>query len=368
MLRKLMLMVALLSFTILSVKLVYAEGTTVGGHLKMTLYDYKDGKMNDIKGHEYAGMDFRQMILYISNEISDKVSIDLQPEFDTSTGATPKFGKSLSATKNATSAVTPEFAGWVKAVVKVVLPYGYEISAGSVKPRFTWDYGGELFWEDEYNGSKFSANSTLGAMHEVGFEVYKPFEIGKVSLPSYLYVFNGGVEFSDNNNGPAVMLHAEPEVGAWKFQGSIASGKYDNNNKYNYSRYSAGAAYEWKNFSARAELAGGTWEKNIIEPSDSTKLSNATPFGYYGKVFYKVTPWARAMLHYDYVDYNYGTNKSTAGKTRYTTITPGLQLKVANGSFVLIQYDMADWKQQNKGKKEQTLKFNRIVVGVRTTF
>lgn len=361
MLRKLMLMVALLSFTILSVKLVYAEGTTVGGHIKMDLYDYKDGKMNGLKGHEYSGMDFREMIVYISSEISNKVSIDLQPVFDASTGATPKFGKLLGATKKDPKDIEEGFGGWVKAVVKVVLPKGYELSAGIVKPRFTWDYGGELFWEDEINGGKFSCNSQLGAMHELGFELYKPFEVGKVSLPTYLYVVNGGVEQSDNNNTPMVMLHAEPEVGAFKFQGSLANGKYDAANKYSNTRYSAGIAYEWQNLSARAELAGGTWEKSLL-------TEDANPFGYYLKVFYKFAPWGRAMLHYDFVDNNYSNNISTPGTSTYTTITPGLQLKIANGSSVLIQYDIADWKRQQKGKDEETLKFNRLTVGIRTTF
>lgn len=360
--KKILLLGAFMSFMFFSTTLLLAEGTTVGGHLKMTLYDYKDGKSNGIKGHEYSGMDFREMIVYISSELSDKVSLDLQPVFSSSTGATPKFGKMLGSTKKDPSAIEDTFGGWVKAVVKVVLPKGYELSAGIVKPRFTWDYGGELFWEDEYNGGKFSANTQLGAMHEIGFELYKPFEIGKVSLPAYLYVLNGGVEQSDNNNAPSVMLHAEPEIGAFKFLGSLASGKYDAGNKYNNTRYSAGVAYELNNFSARAEMAGGTWEKSIGGTED------ATPFGYYGKVFYKFAPWGRAMLHYDFVDNNYSKNISTAGTSTYTTITPGLQLKFAPSSLVLVQYDIADWKLKEKDKAEQTLKFNRLTVGCRITF
>ena len=374
---KILLVCAMMSLSALTAKCMYAEetkaeGTKVGAHIKMTLYDYKDGKSNNVQGHEYAGMDFREMIVYLSSELTDKVSIDLQPYFSPggvglNTGATPRFGVPISNTKTTTS-ITPNFVGWVKAAMKVVLPHNYELSAGIVEPRFTWDYGAELFWEDEYNGGKFSCNTNLGAMPDTGFELYKPFEIGKVSFPAYLYLLNGGNEFTDNNNTPMVMIHAEPEIGAWKFQGSLARGTYDNANKYPVTRYSAGVSYEWQKFSIRSEWAGGNWEKSIRTPdavSKTVSLTDATPFGYYVKLFYKFAPWGRAMLHYDYADNNFNDIKTNPGGERFTTITPGLQLNVASGSTIQIQYDIADWRRTDKSS---TLKFNRLTIGSRTTF
>ncbi|MHB9029465.1 MAG: hypothetical protein ACYC9O_11915 [Candidatus Latescibacterota bacterium] len=349
---------------------VIAEGISVGGHLKLLGYDYKDGEMNGIKGHQYTGMALREMLLFVSAELTDKVSVDIQPQFDASTGATPKFGQKLQETKNDAGSVSPEFGGFIKAAVKVALPRGYELSAGIVKPRFTMEYGAELFWEDEFNGGKFAIDTSLGTMHETGIEVYKPFEFGAVSVPAYLYVINNSSEYIDNNSSPMVMIHAEPEIGAWKFTGSLGSGKYDNKNKENNTRYAVGAAYEWKSLSARAEYAGAIYERSVrdINPADNTvTIYDATPFGYYGKVFWRATPWARLMLHYDYVDHNFSGSKSTPGVEKYTTITPGVQFKVMSSSFIQVQYDIADWKQST-AQGDQTLKFNRLTVGWRTTF
>jgi hypothetical protein len=371
-----LVLACVISLSAWSVHSVYAqeskaEGTKVGAHIKMTLFDFKNGKSNGTKGHEYAGMDFREMIVYISSELTDKVSIDLQPYFSPggeclSTGATPRFGVSLSKTKTSSS-ITPNFVGWVKAAMKIVLPHEYELSAGIVEPRFTWDYGAELFWEEEYNGGKFSCNTKLGAMPDTGFELYKPFELGSVSFPAYLYLLNGGNEFNDNNSSPLVMIHAEPEIGAWKFQGSLARGTYDNANKYPMTRYSAGVSYEWQKFSIRSEWAGGNWEKSIkVATSPTTaSLTDATPFGYYVKLFYKFAPWGRAMIHYDYADNNFNDIISSPGGEKFTTITPGLILNVAGGSTVQIQYDIADWRRTDKSS---SLKFNRLTIGSRTTF
>lgn len=365
--KKVLMIFMMCNFIVCVANVLYAQETTVGGHIKLTLYDYKDGKSNGDKGHEYAGMDFREMIIYVSSELSDRVSIDIQPYFDASTGATPRIGSDLGNTKNPGD---PKFKGWRKAVIKVILPYEYELAVGIVKPRFTWEYGAELFWEEEYNGGKFAINrylGYLGSMHESGIEIYKPFEVGYVSLPAYLYVLNGGDGTADNNNVPLIMLHAEPEIGALRFLGSLATGSYDDAGKYNMIRYAVGVAYEWNNFSVRAELAEGKWEKHIGGTKD------AVPFGWYTKVFYRFASWGRAMIHYDYVDHNFNGFDAPFGKLneKYITITPGLQLSVASSSAIQIQYDIADWKRDGDSKKgisSQRLKFNRLTVGWRTTF
>ena len=342
-----------------------AQGTTIGGHVKLTMYDYKDGKSDGAKGHEYAGMALSEMIIYFSSELSDKISIDFQPMFNTRTGATPRFGNKIGDNKY--SNVEPIFNEWRKAIISVLLPYELEMAVGIVKPRFTWDYGTELFWEEEINGGKFSCNDFLGAMHEAGIELYKPFEFSGISLPAYLYVLNGGGTnlFNDNNNTPTVMIHAEPEIGAIRFQGSLARGKWDDAGKYNMTRYSAGIAYQWENFSARAEVAGGNWENSI----SAKKLEDATPFGYYAKMLYRITPWARAMLHYDYAKHNFNGFVSTSpGEEEYVTITPGLQIIVAPSSMIQIQYDIADWKKWKTDDENHKLEFGRLTVGWRSTF
>ena len=74
-----------------SAAVIHSQETTVGGHVKLTLYDFTDGKKNGVKGNEYAGMALTEMIIYISSELTDKISVDLQPLFNNYTGATPRF-------------------------------------------------------------------------------------------------------------------------------------------------------------------------------------------------------------------------------------------------------------------------------------
>ena len=361
-----MLLTVLCGMIVFSVSTATAQ-MTIGAHVKLTMFDYKDGESNGVKGSESSGMAFNEMILYFSSELSERISVDIQPLFNTTTGATPRFGNKMR--DNAYSNVSPGFSEFRKAVLSVYLPYEVEMAVGIVKPRFTWDYGTELFWEEQINGGKFSANDFLGAMHETGIEIYKPIELSTISLPTYIYILNGGPGgqknlFNDNNNSPTLMLHVEPELGGFRFQGSIASGKWDDEGKYNMTRYSAGVAYEWFNLSARTEFAGGTWEKSI----PASNLEDATPFGYYAKLLYSFSEWGKAMIHYDYAKHNFnGFVTALPGEEEYTTISPGLIINVASGSMIQIQYDIADWRKWGSNGDDE-LKFNRLTIGWRSTF
>ncbi len=351
---------------------LWAAKTEVGGHVKLVLFDDVYGQRTGTsvadpipKKHQYGGFSFTEMILYVSSELTDRVSVDLQPFFSASTGATPQFGKDIGAQRPAPASIEPEFHGWVRAAVKVALPHGYEVSAGIVKPRFTWEYGGELFWEDEYNGSKFATNNYLGAMHETGIEVYKGFEMGNYSLPAYLYVLNGGYEFGDNNNRPMVMIHAEPEFGALRLLGSLAGGRYDDDLENTFMRWAAGAAYEWKNLSLRGEYAGGVW-KDSYAFIDSTVI-DAKPKGFYVKASYRYAPWGRVSVNYNVADHNFSGffYTGTSVGEKYTTITPVLQFYASESSVILLQGDIANWEKSDGSQK---LDFSRITLGWRTTF
>src|SRR3989339_261319 len=120
-------------FTISSSVSYSQQNTTVGGHVRMTLYDYKDGESGGTKGHEYSGFDFKDFYVYFSSELSEKLTLDVQPMFSTETGATPKIGTPIQKTKRASNVTIPKFNGWNNAVLKMILPYGYEISAGILK-------------------------------------------------------------------------------------------------------------------------------------------------------------------------------------------------------------------------------------------
>jgi len=340
--------------------------TTLGGHVKLVLYDDISGQRTGTavpdpvpRHHEYGGFLLREMILYVYADMTDRVSVDLQPVFDASSRATPRFGYDIGESKTPAGDIEPGFGGWVKAVVNVSLPRGYEVSTGIVKPRFTWDYGAELFWEDEINGSKFTANTSLGAVHDAGIEVYKNFEVGDYSIPSYLYILNGGEEFSDNNRGPTVMLHAEPEFGPARFLGSFMRGRYDDDYNKTMTRWAAGFATEWRNLAFRTEYAGGLWEDYPVD----SEMMDRKPEGFYMKASYRFVPWARATINYSVADLNL-TSKSTVGE-KYITVTPSLQLYAAESAVLIVQYDIADWRKDDGSEK---LDFNRVTLGWRATF
>jgi hypothetical protein len=360
------LLAALLFVTFCAAAPLQAAKTEIGGHVKLVLYDDVFGQRTGTKvanpvpkHHEYGGFILREMILYVSSELNDRVSVDLQPVFEASSGATPKFGKDIGAQKTAASSINPEFGGWIKAVVKVALPRGYEISTGIVKPRFTWDYGAELFWENAINGNKFTANTSLGAMHDSGVEIYKSFEVGNYSVPTYAYLLNGGNEFSDNNRGVMGMFHVEPEFGPVRFLGSFVQGRYDNAYSKSVTRWAAGFATEWRNLAFRTEYAGGTWEDY---PAGSD-IINRKPKGFYANASYRFVPWARASVDYSVADQNWSTG-STVGE-KYITFTPGLQIYASESAVVVVQYDIADWSRLDGSEK---LEFNRATLGWRVTF
>ena len=349
---------------------ILAEGTSVGGHVKLIVYDRPSGESNGNHSSNYIGFAFRSLYLYISQSLNDKVSVDLQPQWSASTGATPRLGSPV-AKKNDPADIETGFSGFVKAQINVLLPHDIEMGFGIVKPRFSWDYGAELFWEDQVNAGKFTANTDLGAVHDGGFEFYRNFELGDISLPAYLYILNGGFEIADNNNQPGILATVEPELGSLKFKLSLNYSKWDAKKENSAMKYLFGTMYETGPFSARAEYAAGNKTKSVIATdSDGNPVSadDAKVSGYYAKVFYRFAPWGRAMLHYDHVKYDYsGAFISPDGSEKYNTFIPGLQLYLSNSSVIQVQYDIADWSRV-RGTREDNLKFKRLTIGWRTTF
>ena len=360
--RLLVLLMIVGLLTTLSISL--SGETTIGGHIRMTLLDMASGEstINDTvySDNSNSGMAFTELILYFSHDLSDNVSIDVQPSWSASTSASPSFGKKIGEQLKSGRDVTNGWHGWVKAVVTAALPNGYDVSVGIVKPRFTWDYGAELFWEEVISGSKWSCNGNLGDMADTGIEVYKAFEFDSFSLPAYFYLLNGGSRFGDNNKTPMLMLHVEPEFGALKFLASVASGKYDDDDEKSVFRYAFGASYTAGAFNIRSEVAGSTWEdKNTVDGT----LEDDKPFGYYVYTNYALTPWAKVQLRYDFADNN--GSDSEVGEETYTSIKPGLQLLVADGAAILVNYDIAKRIRERDGTK---LEYGRLIVGMRVTF
>jgi hypothetical protein len=372
---KKILLIALLSCLILSTTSLLYSQTVVGGHVKMILSDYKSGESDGEKSSESAGMALREFDIYISQEITDKISVETATEFSVNTSATPGFGKPLKGEKNMPDDVTDSFSGWREFKVKINLPKGYELSTGILHPEWSWEYGGEKFWEEEINGSKFGLHHDISAVHEAGFEIYKSFELENMSLPAYLWITNGHSEANDNNNAFDIGLKLQPELGAFKFEGGIWTGKWDDAAKKSHLRWIAGVDYTAGNFNLRSEIGGAKISESVaIEDTSGVvvRYDDSKPFGYIVKGFYHVKPWWKVMLAYDYVK---NDNSGGLGEETYTTITPGLIFDFSPSAHLIVQGTIADWKRTREpallssaAARENTLKFNRIVVGWRITF
>ncbi len=341
--------------------------TVIGGHIKMTLFDAVDGVETRSPGGalgetEYSGFSFGEIILYISQKISEKFSVEVEPEFSASTGATPKLGTSIGAQM---SPKAPSFGGFDRALAKYLAPMDVEISAGIVKPKFTMEYGDELFWDEEFNGSKFAADPWLGEMADTGVEVYKNFTVGDASIPVWLYALNGydpaAVVVNDNNDAPAFMIHVEPNMGMFKLTGSYTVGQYDNGKHDAYERASGGIQFIWDNLQLRSEFANGRWENKIATGID------ARSYGWYVKAIYKFTPWLKLVYDYNVAELNFNgffvTNNN--GGENYLTHTLVLDYNITDSTYLMLQMDYADWKQNNGA---EGLRFFRPTLALRTTF
>jgi len=181
-----------------SVALLQAQTTVVGGHIKMTLFDYKTGESDGESGSEGAGLALREFDLIVAQDINDNISVVALTEFAASTSATPSFGKPIEGKAKDPGDVDMVFKGFREFKVKVNLPKGFELSTGILHPEWSWEYGSKNFWEEEINGSKFGLHHDISALHEGGFEIYKNFELENMSLPAYLWIVNGGATYNDN--------------------------------------------------------------------------------------------------------------------------------------------------------------------------
>ncbi len=353
------------SFVIYSAGYILSEPTTVNGELMFYLYDQSRGESNGKAIIDRGTIGFTSLLLLISKEINEKVFINIEPQFDATTGATPKLGTDIGQQRVAPSKVKAEFFGINKAMIKCSLPNGFELASGILRPLFTEDYGAEQYFHEEYNGSKVSCNPWLGSWHDIGLELYKGFEINKISLPVWFYLMNGGNEYTDNNQNKTVMIHITPEFSNLRLIGSIGYGKWDDKDKYDMVRWVGGLEYKWQDFVFRAEYMEGVW-RHMYCPQDK-KTIDAKPWGYYMKLSYRILPWLSAMVNYNLAVHNFSGffyTGSTIGE-KYLTITPVLNFLVFEDSYLMFQYDIADWEREDGNTRT---KFNRITLGWKTLF
>ncbi|MBL8026005.1 MAG: hypothetical protein JNL74_06325 [Fibrobacteres bacterium] len=387
---------ALTLFLLLLSGNIFSESSVnVGGHMALSMFDLAAGtstymKDKDSSAVDYAGFKFLRFMLFIKASLSEKVLVDIQPIFETrtdgTTGATQKFpgtykDSAMSVIIGKQRGLSPkvDFQGFNRATAKMVLGGGTELSFGYVHPRFTWDYGNELFWEDELNANPFSLDLYLGNLDAVGFEVVHYFELadGNFTIPFYGYVLNGagepgGGSVIENNNSPFGMVHIEPEIGSLKLHLSVGGGVWDEKNSKLAARAAVGLSFSDGPFSARAEGAVGYWDSLLYDSKDA-----AMPFGGYAKCFYKVSKNLRLSLAGSFDYHNFIMPfQPHAGKEQWIAVSPGLQLTTSPGSRVVFQLDLAQGiyePYKNNGvetyeRYDRTISYVHPTIGWRLTF
>ena len=357
-------LVSLCALIFLSVGLVEAqeEGVTIGGDIKFYLYDQSSGEVDGESQSNNGSAGFNSIILYISKEITDEISVNVDPEIRVSAGATPRLGGEITRVTDAEIEVEI-----LRANLTWLMPNSFQLKMGYLKPLFTWDYGYELFWNEEFHASPVTANSWLGSWHDSGIELYKSFEPEGCSVPVYLYLLNGGGAEVDNNNGKTVLLHVAPEFmnGMLKLLGSYGRGKWDDDDKYDMERYAFGINLNIKDLTLRGEYMAGTWENQYLVAEGVRR--DISPSGSYIKALYNFLPNLRGLVGYSHLNHDFSGffyTGSGVGET-YDTVTLGLNYFLADGVTAMLQYSMVD---ADRDDGSAALEYDRVTLGMRVTF
>jgi hypothetical protein len=293
------------------------------------------GNPVDYQGSGFVNMGFYAAYLFFSGQLSDRVSISIEPEIGARTGATPRIGQPIEAN----SPTSPEI-DISKAYMDVLLPWDVELSAGAIRPMFCVDYGAEKWYQEQATITWGTHSGYLGAIHDYGIELYKPFEFeagnSYFSMPTYLYVTSGygSDAVSDNNGDKQLMVHIEPGIGPVQVFGSAGLGKWDDDGMNGYFRYAGGLALNFEPFWLRAEYMGGTWTNRF---GSTDEMFDAKPVGYYAKVGVHITDWLGLVAWYGHEESNWIGNAS--GTDKGDQIAGVINCQVIPGSHLMLQVE-----------------------------
>ena len=366
---KRILMALAVAALLMSSTFVFAEeaastegsSVSVGGLIKMTLFDRPVSTVRNAGAQtsieKSYGIGFKELSLFLAIKINDWVSFEVDPKFSASSGATPKFG----VTKTVTSGSEFSFSGFGhgKAAMILKLPYDINLEVGQIYPKFTAEYGHELFWDESINGGIFALNSLVGSFHDSGIEISKIFEISEVSFPVYAYILNGGTATGayDINNQPGAMIHVEPVWKGLTLLGSIYSMKTDAKELKATTGWATGLMYSWENLSIRTEFVRTKQERYVNGKDSNTE-------GYYVKLMYKVLPWFKLYAMHESAYSNF-TSSTNATPTRALGVTPGFDIYLADSTSLQFQCDVQNWTNSTG---TSTLIVTRPTLAVRSIF
>jgi len=343
-------------------------GVEVGGHLKLALFDRTQGKRNGVDQHNNASAGFigadGPLYLTVGKQIEDWLRIDTRLMFEVAARATPSLGSDITRTTTSTISTTVDLA-----YMTALLPQGYELKVGKIRPMFSEDYARETWWNELFNMP--AKTCTLQSWHDIGAELYKNFDFDKWSLPVYFYLLNGpGSSAADNNEDKAVLIHVAPEFFQSKLRllGSFGYGKWDDKNNNDVIRTEGGFDWKYKKFNLLGEYIYSLYENKVIPSTGTAPTGDGKQEGYWIKAMYTFNPKWRALIQQSYTNLYQAaltTTQSSMLSDKWYTTTLGLDYFLTPNSTIMGQYDISNGSRSDGS---ESLKYNRFTLGWRTTF
>jgi len=334
------------------------EGLTVGGHLKLYMFDRSDGERNGVNQHNNLSGGINHFFLYLTKELGDWLKIDVQTDTSISASATPSLGSDITRATSSTTSTTI-----YQAFMTAFLPQGFEARVGVLNPIFSEEYAKETWWHELYHQNTGLAN--LQSWHDSGIELYKNFDFDKWSLPVYLYYLNGNTadRYVDNNENKTVMLHIAPEFFQTKLRllGSLGYGKWDDKGSHPLLRSVTGFDWKYQKFNLTGEYIYNKWDQLV---TTGTITADGKREGYYLRAMYNFTPKWRGLVKYSHAEL-YKTGLAFMKSDNYDTTILAVDYFLTPNSTIIGQYQFVD---ADRSDGSESLDFGRFTLGWRTTF
>lgn len=337
----------------------------IGGHLKFHLLDRSDGERNNVDQNNNLSAGISDLWLYFSKNLSKWLSIDVAPRIRVTAAATPKLGGNISRQNNSDVDIDID-----EAYMTIKLPYDVEVKAGTFYPFFSDEYAMQSWWHEQYHANL--GLESLESWRDTGIEIYKTFDFEKFSIPVYFYPYlNGAItgddydtRFSDNNGGMSQLLHISPEFffsgSRIRLLGSIAYGKWDDNDDKSALHYSVGAEVGYKKINILGEyIHRGRKDVSLLE-GGSADWDNE---GYFLRAMYTINPKWRVLAKFSDVDQPYVS--TTMLTDNYKTISFAVNYWFTDASTIISQIDSIDAERSDRS---ESLEYFRYTIGWRTTF
>ena len=370
-----------------------SEGTTTfGGQMRFIPYDLSTGThtYTNTSGTAVSsttardvGMALDYVVLSIHHTFSDTFAVEFDPTYQAFTGAYSVFGKDIGAQQNI-KATLFDIQNWDNAKMIFQLKDGYQLSAGIMRNKLTWDYGDHLSWTDSLVETKFSVSSDAVWL-DSGLELKKTYDIAQTQVPMTFMLLNGGSNLVDNNQNLAWLVKAEPVLYGVKWEASYFSNMQSNGASSDI-RYAVGAEYENGPWYLRSEYIQSTQQGARILKNASNAIGGAddkTQNGYNAVARYLVSP--QLKLSAIYATYTNNSNSygsiaiATDAKETYRDFALSAIYTIASDFDINLTYQLSNYARTDSGvanaqnvngglNASETLDFTRIILGTRLLF